>query len=45
MPDEKLELWRRDPVECVKEVLGNPALKDHLKYAPERVYEDKEGKS
>jgi len=45
MPAEKLELWRRDPVECVKELLGNPALKDHMKYAPEQVYEDVEGKT
>ena len=35
LPSEKLELWRRDPVECVRELLGNPALKDYLKYAPE----------
>jgi len=45
MPPEKLELWRQDPVECVKELLGNPALKNHMKYAPERVYEDVEGKN
>ena len=42
MPPEKLKLWRRDPVECVSKLLGNPALKDYLKYAPERVYEDAE---
>jgi Plavaka transposase len=35
LPDEKLELWRRDPVECIRELLGNPALKNHMKYAPE----------
>ena len=45
MPVEKLEMWRRDPVECVRELLGNPALKDFMKYAPERVYEDVEGKN
>jgi Plavaka transposase len=38
-------MWRRDPVECVRELLGNPALKNHMKYAPERVYEDVEKKS
>ena len=32
-------------MECVRELLGNPALKDYPKYAPERVYEDLEGKS
>ena len=45
MPVEKLELWRRDPVDCVRELLGNPALKNHMKYAPERLYEDVKGKS
>ena len=45
MPVVKLELWRRDPVDCVRELLGNPALKNHMKYAPERLYEDVEGKS
>jgi hypothetical protein len=43
LPMEKLELWRRDPVECIKELMGNPALKKYMKYAPERVYEDDEG--
>jgi hypothetical protein len=30
-------------VECVGELLGNPGLKNYMKYAPERVYEDIEG--
>ncbi|KIM38488.1 hypothetical protein M413DRAFT_30038 [Hebeloma cylindrosporum] len=33
---ENLELWFRDPVECVKELLSNPAFKDYISYAPER---------
>lgn len=37
---ENLELWRRDPVECVKELMGNPAFRDVMAYAPERHYED-----
>ncbi|GLB44066.1 putative zn-finger domain-containing protein [Lyophyllum shimeji] len=41
---EKLELWCRNPVDCIKELLSNPALVDDLSYAPERVYADKEGK-
>ena len=44
MPPEKLELWRRNPVDCVKELMGNPAFKAVLRYAPERVYRDKERK-
>lgn len=43
MPPEKLELWRRDPVECVKELMGNPALKDSLEYTPEHHFGDEAG--
>lgn len=43
MPPEKLELWRRDPVECVKELMGNLMLKDSLNYIPEQHFSDKEG--
>lgn len=40
---EDLELWRRDPVECVKELIGNPAFKEYISYVPERVYTDNTG--
>ncbi|KAH9953771.1 hypothetical protein BGW80DRAFT_1191841 [Lactifluus volemus] len=40
---EKLELWKRDPVEGVKELLGNEMLRESLVYAPERVYADSAG--
>ncbi|EIW80284.1 hypothetical protein CONPUDRAFT_57860 [Coniophora puteana RWD-64-598 SS2] len=42
--DEVFELWMRDPVDAVQELIGNPALKEHIAYAPERVYADAEGK-
>ncbi|KAG1906491.1 uncharacterized protein F5891DRAFT_941482 [Suillus fuscotomentosus] len=42
---ERHELWRRDPVECVRELVGNPAFKEYLAYLPEKVYEDPEGKT
>lgn len=35
---EDLELWKRDPVECIKELLGNPAFREYMAYMPERVY-------
>jgi len=41
---EKLELWRRDPVDCMKELLGNPAFKEFISYTPERVFSDNAGK-
>lgn len=34
---EELEFWRRDPVECVKELIGNPVFKEHLQYRPIRL--------
>jgi hypothetical protein len=27
---EEVELWRRDPVECIKELIGNPAFQKHM---------------
>ena len=40
---EDLELWMRDPVECVKELLGNPAFKDFMSFVLERVYAEGNG--
>lgn len=40
---EDLELWRRDPVECVNELMGNPAFKNYISYVPEHVYADDVG--
>ncbi|KAF8881119.1 hypothetical protein BD779DRAFT_1675607 [Infundibulicybe gibba] len=38
---EDLEIWYRDPVECVRELMGNPMFAEVMKYAPEKIYEDK----
>ncbi|KIJ53565.1 hypothetical protein M422DRAFT_87064, partial [Sphaerobolus stellatus SS14] len=35
---EELELWRRNPIECICEIIGNPALEDHIKYAPIKIF-------
>ncbi|KAG6913067.1 hypothetical protein DXG01_009879, partial [Tephrocybe rancida] len=37
---DTLEFWWRDPVECVRELLGNPVFRDVLKYAPEHLFTD-----
>ncbi|KAJ6478333.1 hypothetical protein C8R45DRAFT_934095 [Mycena sanguinolenta] len=42
---EEVELWMRDPVECIKELVGNPAFQEHMAYAPERVYWTREGRA
>lgn len=41
---EKPEVWRRDPVECIRDLIGNPLFRDAMAYAPERVYLDAERK-
>jgi Plavaka transposase len=37
------ELWMRDPVECMKELVGNPAFKESMSFVPERVYAEGNG--
>lgn len=39
---EDLELWFQDPVDCVNELLSNPAFKEFTSYTPEHVYSNKE---
>ena len=43
MMTEDLELWKRDPVECVKELIGNLAFRDLVSYVPQQAYTDKAG--
>jgi hypothetical protein len=40
MHKERLEFWYRDPVECVRELIGKPSFDGHLKYAPEQHFAD-----
>ncbi|KAJ7858828.1 hypothetical protein B0H14DRAFT_3085030 [Mycena olivaceomarginata] len=35
---EVVELWCRDPVECVRELVGNPAFRAKQHYAPYRIF-------
>ncbi|KAJ7061779.1 hypothetical protein C8F01DRAFT_1286849 [Mycena amicta] len=37
---EELEFWRRDALECIKDLMANPAFNKHMHYAPEHVYRD-----
>jgi hypothetical protein len=37
---EEVELWSRDPVECVKELIGNPTFKEDMAYTPARAFSD-----
>ncbi|KAG1792002.1 uncharacterized protein HD556DRAFT_1432737 [Suillus plorans] len=42
---EELELWLRDPVDCIRELMGNSEFKNMVSYTPERVFADEEGKT
>lgn len=44
MIKEEVELWMRDPVECIRDLLANPAFAEHMRFEPERLFEDEEGK-
>ena len=35
---EDVELWHRDPLDCIQEILENPTFKKVERYAPHRVY-------
>ncbi|KAF8509392.1 hypothetical protein JB92DRAFT_3083772 [Gautieria morchelliformis] len=37
---EELFIWCRNPVDCVKELIGNPAFKEAMHYAPQKVFTD-----
>jgi hypothetical protein len=40
---ETVELWKRDPVKCIRDLIANPAFAEHMRFEPERLYEDEEG--
>ncbi|KAF8232974.1 hypothetical protein L208DRAFT_1269244, partial [Tricholoma matsutake] len=40
---EDLELWHCDPVECIQELLGIPALNGDISYTPVQYFTDKDG--
>ncbi|THH17858.1 hypothetical protein EUX98_g9049 [Antrodiella citrinella] len=43
MMEEELELWSRNPVECVRELIGNPMFDGRMAYAPEQVFAEMDG--
>ncbi|KAG1727147.1 hypothetical protein EDD22DRAFT_982766 [Suillus occidentalis] len=40
---EDLELWLRNPVDCIHELMANPEFDGKVSYSPERVFVDVEG--
>ena len=43
MMTEDLELWKCDPVECIKELIMNPEFQNLVSYVPQWAYADKAG--
>jgi hypothetical protein len=41
---KELELWLRNPVDCIRELMANTEFNGVVSYTPERVFEDVEGK-
>ncbi|KZT54933.1 hypothetical protein CALCODRAFT_423663, partial [Calocera cornea HHB12733] len=37
-PPQQVEMFHRDPIEVVRELLGNPLFANDMKYTPRRVY-------
>ncbi|KAJ7579726.1 hypothetical protein C8J56DRAFT_1006594 [Mycena floridula] len=35
---ENVELWMRDPLDCIQELVGNPMFKQHMDYAPYHIF-------
>ncbi|KAI0361041.1 hypothetical protein OH77DRAFT_1443024 [Trametes cingulata] len=37
---ENVEIWRRNPVDCIRQLIGNPVYDGHIAYAPVKVTRD-----
>ncbi|KAF8868026.1 hypothetical protein BD779DRAFT_1615592 [Infundibulicybe gibba] len=43
MMEEEMELWFCNPIDCMKELIGNPTFKYHISYTPEHVFTSNNG--
>jgi hypothetical protein len=41
---EELELWLRNPIDCIQDLMQNPIFQNSMAFAPERVYRDSQGR-
>lgn len=39
---EEVQLFRRDPNECIEELIGDPTFNGHIVFSPEKVFVDSE---
>ncbi|KAG2359927.1 hypothetical protein BDR07DRAFT_1291080, partial [Suillus spraguei] len=40
---EEVEVWMRDPIKCIKDLIENPLFCNHMAYAPVQAYTDPAG--
>jgi hypothetical protein len=40
---EEVELWLRNPVDCIRELMANPTFRDAICFEPQQAFDDKEG--
>lgn len=40
---ESVELWGRNPIECIQQLIGNPAFQENLSYIPQKVFTTESG--
>jgi len=41
---EEVELWMRNPLDCIRELLANPNFADAISYEPQKVFDDEAGR-
>jgi len=41
---EEVELWLRNPLDCICELMANPNFADAILYEPQRVFDDEAGR-
>jgi len=44
LSDEPVEIWMRDPVLCIADLVSNPALASCLQWAPVRLFTSESGR-
>ena len=42
MMGEELDLWYRNPVQCIQELIGNPAFEDNMVFELAQFFTDEE---
>jgi hypothetical protein len=40
---KSIELWFRDPIECMQGLIGNPTFREHMSYVPQKVFTSRSG--